>query len=69
MVHVIVTCANRMRRPIPEHLHLGQVPGGTQAERARGWIERLAEADGAPLVPPSNCTRVSTGRSRAGFRS
>ena len=51
MVHVIVTCANRMSRPIPEHLQLGQVPGGTEAERARGWIARLAEADSVPLVP------------------
>lgn len=48
---MIVTCANQMSRPIPEHLQLGQVAGGTQAERARRWIARLAEPEGAPLVP------------------
>ncbi len=50
-VHVIVTCANRMSRPIPAHLQLGHVPGLTQAERARGWITRLAGAGNAPQVP------------------
>jgi hypothetical protein len=50
-VHVIVTCANRMSRPIPEHLQLGQVPGRTPAERASGWIARLAEACSAAQVP------------------
>ena len=50
-VHVIVTCANRMSHPIPGHLQLGQVPGRTQAERARGWIARLVEAADAPWIP------------------
>ena len=49
-VHVVVTCANRMSRPIPETLQLGQVPGRTPTECARGWIARLAEASGAPQV-------------------
>lgn len=49
-VHVIVTCANRMSRPIPAHLQLGQVPGHTPGQRARGWITRLAQMDGAPQV-------------------
>jgi hypothetical protein len=49
-VHVIVTCANRMSRPIPEYLQLGQVPGRTQGERARGWIARLDKAGNAPQV-------------------
>ena len=51
VVHVIVTCANRMSRTIPAHLRLGQVPGRTPAERASGWIARLAEVDSAPQVP------------------
>src|SRR5690349_5592074 len=50
-VHVIITCANRMSRPIPADLQLGQVPGRTPVERARGWITRLAEAASAPRVP------------------
>jgi hypothetical protein len=50
-VHVIVTCANRMSRPIPAHLQLGQVPGRSPAERASRWIARLAEAGSAPQVP------------------
>ena len=50
-VHVIVTCANRMSRPIPAHLQLGQVPGRTPAERASGWIGRLTEASSVPQVP------------------
>jgi hypothetical protein len=50
-VHVIVTCANRMSRPIPAHLQLGQVSGRTQTQRARKWITRLAKADSAPHVP------------------
>lgn len=50
-LHVIVTCANRMSRPIPPHFQLGQVPGGTQAERARGWIARLAGVGSVPQVP------------------
>jgi hypothetical protein len=49
-VHVVVTCANRMSRPISAHLQLGQVPGHSPAERARGWITRLAEAGSAPQV-------------------
>lgn len=40
-----------MSRPIPEHLQLGRVPGGTQAERACGWIVRLAEAGSVPQIP------------------
>ena len=50
-VHVIVTCANRMSRPIPSHLQLGQIPGRTQDERASGWIARLAEVGSTPRVP------------------
>jgi hypothetical protein len=50
-LHVVVTCANRMSRPIPGHLQLGQVAGGTQAERARGWIARLAGEASGPLIP------------------
>jgi hypothetical protein len=49
-VHVIVTCANRMSRPIPLHLQLGQVPGRAPAERASGWIARLAEGGNGPQV-------------------
>ncbi len=49
-VHVIVTCANRMSRPIPTHLQLGQASGGNQAERAREWIARLTGTGGGPLV-------------------
>jgi len=50
-LHVIVTCANRMSRPIPAHLQLGDVHGDTQAERARGWIARLSGAGSVPQVP------------------
>ena len=50
-LHVIVTSANRMSRPIPAHLQLGQVPGQTPAERAHGWITRLAEAGSALEIP------------------
>jgi len=49
-VHVVVTCANRKNRPIPARLQLGQVPGRTQAERARRWISRLAQAGDMPLI-------------------
>jgi hypothetical protein len=49
-IHVVVTCANRMNRPIPAHLQLGRVPGRTQAERASRWSARLAEAGSAPQV-------------------
>jgi hypothetical protein len=49
-VHVIITCANRMSRPIPEHLQLGQVPGRTPVERAHDWIARLAEPNGSLRV-------------------
>lgn len=51
IVHVIVTCANRMSQPIPAHLQLGQVTGRTQAECARDWITRLAKTASAPRVP------------------
>lgn len=40
-----------MSRPIPTHLQLGQVPGDTHADRARGWIARLAGACSVPRVP------------------
>jgi hypothetical protein len=43
--HVIITCANRMSRPIPQHLQLGRVHGATPQERAQRWIARLAQAD------------------------
>jgi hypothetical protein len=49
-VHVIVTCANRMSRPIPAYLQLGQIPGRTPIQRARGWITRLTETGSAPQV-------------------
>jgi hypothetical protein len=49
-VHVVVTCANRKSQPIPASLQLGQVPGRTQAERARRWISRLAQAGNVPRV-------------------
>jgi hypothetical protein len=49
-VNVVVTCANRMSRTIPAHLQLGQVPGRTPAERAQGWVARLAEAGDVPRV-------------------
>jgi hypothetical protein len=49
-VHVIVTCANRMSRPISAHMQLGQISGHTPAQRARRWITRLVEAGSAPQV-------------------
>ena len=50
-VHVIVTCANRMSRPIPAHLQLGQIPGRTQSQHARGWIARLTDTGSTLQVP------------------
>ena len=49
-VHVVVTCANRKSQPIPARLQLGQVPGRTQAERARRWISRLTQAGDLPRI-------------------
>jgi len=50
-LHVIVTSANRMSRPIPTHLQLGQIPGQTPAERAHGWITRLTETGSGLGIP------------------
>ena len=50
VVHVIVTCANRMSRPIPTYLQLGQVPGHTPTQRAHRLIARLIETGRAPQV-------------------
>jgi hypothetical protein len=53
-VHVIVTCSNRKTRPVPDHLRLANVPGGTDVKRARNWIIRLGQQKSTRPVAASD---------------
>ncbi|WP_229072210.1 hypothetical protein [Actinoplanes sp. DH11] len=48
-VHIIVTCANRKRAPIPEGLRLGDLRDHAEAKRFSVWAERLVAA--TPRMP------------------
>jgi hypothetical protein len=41
-LHIIVTCTERKTAPVPERLHLRDIPDGTPVARATAWVERLA---------------------------
>jgi hypothetical protein len=49
--HIVVTCANRKRQPIPAGLRIQSIPrrGGVE-RRFDAWIERLATSD-VPALP------------------
>lgn len=49
-VHIIVTCANRKRLPVPAHARMRKVTGARVATRVRAWVERLSER-AAPELP------------------
>jgi hypothetical protein len=49
-VHVVVTCSQRKREPVPNALHLRRVTGVRTETRCRSWTTRLAD-DPARGVP------------------
>lgn len=49
-VHIVVTCANRKRRPVPAGLHLRRTAGVRPHPRAARWLQRLT-ADATDTVP------------------
>jgi hypothetical protein len=53
-VHVVVTCTNRKKRPVPAQLQLGSLPSGSIARRAEIWIRRLCEDANEPTVAARN---------------
>lgn len=44
-LHVVVTCANRKRRPVPARLQFRRVSGVRTATRLNNWTERLTAND------------------------
>ncbi|WDZ84702.1 hypothetical protein [Micromonospora cathayae] len=48
-IHIIVTCANRKRAPIPKGLRLGDLRDHPEAERFPIWAERLVAT--TPRIP------------------
>src|SRR5512132_4121876 len=53
-VHVVVTCTNRKKRPVPARLRLGSLPSGSIARRVDTWIRRLCEDANEPTVAASD---------------
>lgn len=49
-VHLVVSCTDRKRVPVPDELRLRQVPAGTPESRADQWWTTLTESS-APPVP------------------
>lgn len=49
-VHIIVTCANRKRLPVPTHARMRRVAGARVSTRVRAWVQRLSE-NSAPELP------------------
>jgi hypothetical protein len=49
VVHVVVTCSNRKRVPVPPSLSARTLPDVPVCERANEWIRRLSNS-GAPLI-------------------
>lgn len=49
-VHIVVTCANRKRLPVPAALQLRRTTGVRPGPRAARWLLRLS-ADGVDAVP------------------
>jgi hypothetical protein len=50
-VHVVVTCTQRKRRPIPAGLHLRRIPAVEPVGRCWMWRERLIASAGPEAVP------------------
>lgn len=48
-MHIVVTCANRKRYPVPVQLRLGALRERRPSQRFTAWTRRLA--DGSPLAP------------------
>lgn len=42
-LHIVVTCANRKRHPVPAKLHLGDLRDQRPAQRFAAWTRRLGE--------------------------
>lgn len=51
-VHVVVTCTNRKRVPVPEHLHVRSLKAKGVVGRSDEWIKRLSGAE-APVAARS----------------
>lgn len=49
-LHIVVTCANRKRHPVPTRLQLRRVTGVRIATRLRSWTERLTTGDVQTVV-------------------
>jgi hypothetical protein len=51
-LHIVVTCANRKRHPVPAGLHLGAITQRRAADRFAAWTRRLdaATADRHPAI-------------------
>jgi hypothetical protein len=49
-VHIVVTCANRKRLPVPAHIRMRKVAGARVSTRLRAWVQRLSE-NSASEVP------------------
>jgi hypothetical protein len=44
-LHIVVTCANRKRRPVPPTLQLRRMSGTRPIQRAARWMQRLTSSD------------------------
>ncbi len=44
-LHIVVTCANRKRRPVPPTLQLRRTVGASPIQRAARWMQRLDTSD------------------------
>jgi hypothetical protein len=44
-LHIVVTCANRKRRPVPATLQLRRTTGVRPIQRAARWMQRLTASD------------------------
>lgn len=49
-VHVVVTCSNRKRQPVPPVLNLGTIRDRRLGPRFSTWIRRLTSGDASPYV-------------------
>ncbi len=44
-LHIVVTCANRKRRPVPQSMQLRRTTGTRTIQRAARWMQRLNTSD------------------------
>ena len=47
-MHIVVSCSNTKRAPIPEYLKVRSLPRGSTSDRFRTWVDRLQSEVGEP---------------------